>query len=91
MVIEDTVDLWKIKFFNDKYMMLVFKSLLKSPKTAQQIGKDCNISIATVYRKLNELEKRQLVRTSGSINNGVRNKIYKKNPKRLDKIEIDAI
>lgn len=78
MTTED-VESWKLKFFTDEYMMKIFQALMDSPKTAQQISSECNVSIATVYRKLKALEERQLIQTSGVISNGVRIKKYQNN------------
>lgn len=51
---------------------------LDTPKSAQKISIECNIPIATVYRKLKELKKQNLVIVSGKIFDGRRIRLYKK-------------
>jgi predicted transcriptional regulator len=74
------MDSLQIQFFNDKKMMKIFQTLLDTPKTSRQISYECNMPIATVYRKLKSLENKRLVKTSGTINNGIRNRLYQKYP-----------
>lgn len=50
---------WKIKFFKDMYMMKVFESVHNSPKSAQQISEECNISRSTVYKKTQDASRKE--------------------------------
>lgn len=70
---------WEIQFFKDGYMMKVFETLLDSPKSAEQISDECNIPRSTVYRKLKDLKEKKLIKTNGTIENGTRIRVYKKN------------
>ena len=68
---------WEIKFFKDSQMAKIFDSVIDSPKTAQQISDECSIPKSTVYRKLRNLEDRQIILRKGKLENGVRNRVYK--------------
>ena len=69
-------DTWKIKFFEDEQIMRILSSLTRSPKSAQEISIECNIPIASVYRKLHSLYDKQLLQRTGTINDGVKCKLY---------------
>jgi predicted transcriptional regulator len=77
---------WKIKFFNDTYVIRIFESVNNSPKSALQISEECNIPRSTVYRKLKMLHEKNLIQRRGLLQNGVKNRIYKKRelPREMD-------
>ena len=70
------------KFCNDHYMT-VLDSLTKSPKSAQEISLETNVTLSTVYRQLKLFKENKLVQISGVIRiakNGkiCRIRLYKK-------------
>ena len=66
-------------FFHDQSMLKISLALLDSPQSARQISNRCDVPIATVYRKLKELEEKKMLHISGIIkNNRNRIKLYKK-------------
>jgi predicted transcriptional regulator len=68
---------WKIKFLKDMNMLKVFKSVGSSPKTAKQISEECDMPRTTVYKKLKLLQGKNLIKTTGILQNGRRYRIYK--------------
>ncbi len=67
--IENDVDgkPWQIRFFEDRWLMQIFVSLMNTPKSAKQISQETKISISSVYRKLKKLEDKELLERSGAI------------------------
>lgn len=80
LLLEQTLeefDEWKIKIFEDEQIMRILCSLTNSPKSAQDISIECNIPIASVYRKLHSLYDKQLLQRTGIITDeGVKCKLY---------------
>lgn len=69
---------WQEKFFEDKEMMKIFESLMHSPKSAQQISRECHIPLETVKKKLKELKEKRLLKNSDSIYDyNEQNKLFK--------------
>ena len=58
---------WQIKFFEDRWLVQIFISLMKTPKSAKQICQETEIPISSVYRRIKKLEQRGLLKRSGII------------------------
>jgi predicted transcriptional regulator len=61
------------------YLLKIIESVQNSPKSAQQISKECNIPRSTVYKKLKILQDQNLIQAKGILENGVKNRVYRKN------------
>lgn len=59
-------------------LLKIIESVQNSPKSAQQISEECNIPRSTVYKKLKILQDKNLIQTKGILQNGVKNRVYKK-------------
>ena len=46
---------------------LILSSIIKKPKSANEISTDCKVSVSTVYRKLDKLVDAKLVKITGKI------------------------
>lgn len=68
-------------FIQDNYSRLILKSTL-TPKHATEISKETNISLGTVYRRLEILKKRGFLKISGRFENGSKVKLYHNKPKK---------
>lgn len=79
------LEAWKTKLFKDEITMNIFQKISHSPKSANQISYECDIPLATVYRKLKNLDEKKLVDISGTmVNDKHRTKLYKKKSLKLD-------
>ncbi len=56
----------------------ILECISKSPCSAKEISSYCKIPLPTVYRKLKTLCKDQMLLVSGEIEDGVRNKLFKR-------------
>ena len=56
----------------------ILACISKNPCSAKEISYNCNIPLPTVYRKLKTLSKDQMLLVSGKIENGIRNKLFRK-------------
>lgn len=63
---------------SDPYSKLILKSLAH-PKTISEISTDCQIPRATVYRRIEDLKRLNLLEVSGNIIDGVKFRMYKRN------------
>lgn len=52
----------------DKYCGMILKLTIDLPKSAQEISQETEISISTVYRKLQQLSDLKMLKISGGIN-----------------------
>jgi len=69
---------WQIEFFEDRWLMQIFVSLMNTPKSAKQICQETKIPISSVYRKLKKLEQKELLERSGVISHeGAKTFFYK--------------
>ena len=51
-------------------------SNLTHPKTVKNISEECEIPIASAYRKINLLHKIGLITKTGNISGGIRRRLY---------------
>jgi len=58
---------WQLKFFEDRWLMQIFLSLINDPKSVKQISQETKIPIGSVYRRLKKLEEKGLLERSGII------------------------
>ena len=69
---------WQIEFFEDRWLMKIFISLMNNPKSAKQICQETKIPISSVYRRIKKLEQKELLERSGAIStDGVKTFFYK--------------
>lgn len=69
-------------FFDSKTELIIFAST--TAKTATEISSECDIPLSTVYRKLHNLLKRNIVSVSGSIVEGRRHRLFTSNANARD-------
>ena len=69
---------WQIRFFEDRWLMQIFISLMNIPKSAKQISQETKIPISSVYRRLKKLEDKELLERTGDISHeGAKTFFYK--------------
>ena len=67
-----------LEILSDKYCRTILESTMHMPKSATEITAEANISLSTVYRRIQSLCDNQLVTTSGTITDeGKRLFLYK--------------
>ena len=57
-----------LQIISDQFSMRIMSAIIPEAKTAVQIGKETNIPISTVYRRLQLLQENKMVKVSGGIN-----------------------
>ncbi|RDJ30968.1 MAG: ArsR family transcriptional regulator [Crenarchaeota archaeon] len=60
---------------NEKITMRILSSLTH-PKTVKNISEECQIPIASAYRRVKLLHKIGLLSKSGNISDGIRTRLY---------------
>jgi len=55
------------KILGDKHSRKILESLIESPKSALDVSKECNISLALTYKKIKNLTKYDLIQVSNSV------------------------
>lgn len=77
------------EFFSDVDFARIIQCVLESPKSANDISKECNIPLSTVYRKLKKLREHKLLQTSGIIDDaGVKIRLFNTNKKSETKTKL---
>lgn len=56
-----------LEVLSDRYSRIILETTRDMPKSAQEIGKECQVPISTIYRRLQDLHDAKLVEVSGSI------------------------
>jgi len=57
-----------LQIISDQFSVRIISAIIPEAKTAVQIGKETNIPISTVYRRLQLLQENKMVKVSGGIN-----------------------
>ena len=57
-----------LQIISDQFSVRIISAIIPEAKTAVQIGKETNIPISTVYRRLQFLQENKMVKVSGGIN-----------------------
>jgi len=55
------------KILGDKHSRKILESLIESHKSALDVSKECNISLALTYKKIKNLTKYDLIQVSNSV------------------------
>ena len=63
---EPTVDAI-FKILGDKHSRKILEALIESPKSALDVRKECNISLAMTYKKIKNLKKHDLIQVLNSV------------------------
>ncbi len=87
-----------LEIISDKYCRAILTTTMEKPKSATEITAHTGIPISTIYRRLQTLHDKKLVRISGSINeDGKKYFLYKSKVKAIstnfngDFIEIEIV
>ena len=56
-----------VNILSDRYCRHILQATQYKPKSAMELGKECEIPISTVYRRLQNLHDHHLVQTTGNI------------------------
>ena len=56
-----------LQIISDQFSMRIISAIIPEAKTAVQIGKETNIPISTVYRRLQFLQENKLLKITGGI------------------------
>lgn len=67
-----------MKIVTDDKVLRILDSISDSAKSAKEISDSCNLPISTVYRKIRILREKEFLSVSGTINDGVRNYLFRK-------------
>ncbi len=62
----------------DRITDQILECVSKNPCSAKEISHYCNIPLPTVYRRLKSLSKDKMLLVSGEIEDGVRNKLFRR-------------
>ena len=73
-----------LQIVSDQFSMRIISAIIPEAKTAVQIGKETNIPISTVYRRLQFLQENKLLKVSGEINNDGKFFVYQSKIKEVE-------